>query len=1455
MKLKLLFLVSVIFLFCNMIHAQNPPIVKTKNITVKLDAAGNVTVNALDVDNGSTDNTGIASYMLTTSDAGTVCATAIEGNDLNITAPTGSIFTTVDFASYGTPNGSCGSFSLSSCHSANSQSVVSSYLINKNSATIPANNTVFLGDPCGNIGKRLYVSASYEPTAATLKSSLSFNCSNIGNNTVTLVVTDTDGNKSYATATIKVIDDIAPIITCPANISVNNDAGKCGAVVTFATPSFTDNCGSNGLPVVLTFTNAGALERFGPTQAQCDGVYGAGVVTINTQGIQEWKVPTTGKYSIRALGAQGGLNSVNTIAKPGLGADMYGEFNLVAGDVLKILVGQTGGETNIACAGAYRASGGGGGSFVTTSSNVPLIVAGGGNGVGWQSFTANGPGAKVTNTGTGGGTRKGRAGSGGGLVGNGISYRGADFGLSFINGGAGGDRSQCYSGVGGFGGGSGSEYEGGAGGGYTGGNSVTINSYGDPNLDDGAGSFNAGTNQTNIGNANSGMGKVVITLLSSPLVPSQTDVTGLTSGSLFPVGTTTLKYKITDKSGNTSTECSFDITVTDNQKPVIVSNGNKNVNVDADVCGANVTVSATATDNCTVGTPTGVRSDAKLLTDVYPVGTTTIAWNVTDINGNNALEVIQTVIVTDNQKPVIVSNGNKNINVDTDVCGANVTVSASATDNCTVGTPTGVRSDAKLLTDVYPVGTTTINWNVTDANGNDAVEVIQTVTVTDNQIPVITSNGDQNVNVDTDICGANVTVSATATDNCTVGTPAGVRSDAKLLTDVYPVGTTTIAWNVTDVNGNDAVEVIQTVTVTDNQVPVITSNGDQNVNVDTDVCGANVTVSASATDNCTVGTPTGVRSDAKLLTDVYPVGTTTIAWNVTDANGNDAVEVIQTVTVTDNQVPVITSNGDQNVNIDTNLCGANLTVSASATDNCSVGIPTGVRSDAKLLTDLYPVGTTTIKWNVKDVNGNDAVEVIQTITVTDNQIPVIVSNGNKNVNVDTNVCGANVTVLATATDNCTVGIPTGVRSDAKLLTDVYPVGTTTIKWNVQDSSGNNAVEVVQTVTVTDNQKPVIVSNGNKNVNVDANLCGANVIVSATATDNCTVGTPTGVRSDAKLLTDVYPVGTTTIIWNVKDVNGNDATAITQTVKVTDNTLPTVRTKNLTVALDAAGNASITANQIDNGSSDACGIASVTVSPNTFSCNNVGANTVTLTVTNVNGNKSSATATVTVQDNILPVAKAKDLTVELDDAGNASISANQINNGSSDNCGIADVTLDKLSFNCTNVGVNTVILTVKDKAGNTATATAKVTVVNTFGDNDKDGIPDNCDDDDDNDGISDSLDNCPVTFNPYQEDRNHNGIGDACDKDQINISEAFTPNGDGINDTWVISNIEYYPASTVRVFNRWGTEVFVARNYQNDWDGHYKGNSGSLPESSSYYYQLDLDGDGKIDREGWIYINR
>jgi len=91
---------------------------------------------------------------------GTICGTANEGFNVTLNCPLGMVITNIVFASYGTPNGSCGSYTIGGCHAANSVSVVSALAIGQNSVTIPANNSTF-GDPCGGTPKRLYIEAEY----------------------------------------------------------------------------------------------------------------------------------------------------------------------------------------------------------------------------------------------------------------------------------------------------------------------------------------------------------------------------------------------------------------------------------------------------------------------------------------------------------------------------------------------------------------------------------------------------------------------------------------------------------------------------------------------------------------------------------------------------------------------------------------------------------------------------------------------------------------------------------------------------------------------------------------------------------------------------------------------------------------------------------------------------------------------------------------------------------------------------------------------------------------------------------------------------------------------------------------------------------------------------------------------------------------------------------------------
>jgi hypothetical protein len=179
-----------------------------------------------------------------------------------------------------------------------------------------------------------------------------------------------------------------------------------------------------------------------------------------------------------------------------------------------------------------------------------------------------------------------------------------------------------------------------------------------------------------------------------------------------------------------------------------------------------------------------------------------------------------------------------------------------------------------------------------------------------------------------------------------------------------------------------------------------------------------------------------------------------------------------------------------------------------------------------------------------------------------------------------------------------------------------------------------------------------------------------------------------------------------------NANGCSITAAGVAVTVADNTPPVVHTQNLTVYLDASGNAVITAAQVNNGSTDNCAISTMSLDKTNFNCSDVGVKTVTLTVTDASNNTATGTAAITVADNTKPTVIVQNISVTLGAGGTATITAAQVNNGSSDNCAIASMVLDKTSFSCANIGSNTVTLTVTDVYGNSDFKTATVNVIGT-----------------------------------------------------------------------------------------------------------------------------------------------
>ncbi|MDY0781698.1 hypothetical protein SLH33_12945, partial [Tenacibaculum sp. IB213877] len=273
--------------------------------------------------------------------------------------------------------------------------------------------------------------------------------------------------------------------------------------------------------------------------------------------------------------------------------------------------------------------------------------------------------------------------------------------------------------------------------------------------------------------------------------------------------------------------------------------------------------------------------------------------------------------------------------------------------------------------------------------------------------------------------------------------------------------------------------------------------------------------------------------------------------------------------------------------------------------------------------------------------------------------------------------------------------------------DCSNIGDNTVTLTVTDNNGNSATNTT-TVTIEDTIAPVVNCVAPFSLSLD-DAGNATITVNDInngSTDNCGIAS----MSIDKTSFDCATIGDNIVTLTVTDNNGNSATNTT-TVTIEDVIAPVVNCVTpFSIQLDAAGNATLTVNDINNGSTDNCGIASMSIDKTSFDCATIGDNIVTLTVTDVNGNSATNTTTLTIEDVIAPVVNCvTPFSIQLDAAGNATLTVNDINNGSTDNCGIASMSIDKTSFDCATIGDNIVTLTVTDVNGNSATNTTTLTI--------------------------------------------------------------------------------------------------------------------------------------------------
>ena len=247
--------------------------------------------------------------------------------------------------------------------------------------------------------------------------------------------------------------------------------------------------------------------------------------------------------------------------------------------------------------------------------------------------------------------------------------------------------------------------------------------------------------------------------------------------------------------------------------------------------------------------------------------------------------------------------------------------------------------------------------------------------------------------------------------------------------------------------------------------------------------------------------------------------------------------------------------------------------------------------------------------------------------------------------------------------------------------------------------------------MVDQTKPVIVAKSSHTLVLDSNG-NATLIwedVDQGSTDNCAIT----YKMLSKTAFSCADLGTRTITLTAKDASGNTSTEEVE-VTVVDEIKPTLKAKtSYTIKLDESGKATLKWEDIDEGSTDNCAITSKTISKPDFSCSDLGENKITVTAKDASGNSSTAEVTVVVVDEIKPTLKAKtSYTIKLEESGTATLKWEDIDEGSSDNCGISQRSLSKTVFTRKEGGDNKVTYTVTDGSGNTSSAeiTVRVDVV-------------------------------------------------------------------------------------------------------------------------------------------------
>jgi large repetitive protein len=760
----------------------------------------------------------------------------------------------------------------------------------------------------------------------------------------------------------------------------------------------------------------------------------------------------------------------------------------------------------------------------------------------------------------------------------------------------------------------------------------------------------------------------------NPLTPQVT--CNPVSGSMFPLGVTTINCSASDAAGNLATG-NFRVTVRDTTPPLL-----QNVP-------ASLTAEATGPTGAPVSyqTPTAMDVvDGLAAVTCTPtsgstiaLGAATVTCSATDKAGNTANRTF-VVTVVDTTPPALSLPATITAEA-SGSAGAGVTYTATAADAVDGSRPV---TCSPASGSNFAIGTTTVTCAASDTRGNTATSSF-TVTVQDTTKPSLTLPAAITVEA-TGLFGAAVPYVVGATD-VVDGAVAVTCSSAS--SAPFALGTTVVTCTATDTHGNTASGSFA-VTVVDTTPPSLTVPADMTVEA-TGPSGATVSYSTSAMDlvNGTI-TP----SCAPASGSTFPLAATMVTCAATDAAGNTASKSFH-VTVHDTTPPVVTVPADITAEA-TGASGAAVSFSTSAAD--IVDGPTAVIC-TPASGSTFALGNATVTCSATDAHGNTGSAGF-TVMVVDTTPPSLSLPADITAEA-TGPSGAAVSYTASASDlvdgvvviTCEPGSGTTVA-----------LGTTTVTCTATDTHGNTATGSF-TVLVRDTTPPSLTVPTDRMVEATG-PSGAAVTYTATATDlvDGSVAVTCAPASGA-----TFALGATEVSCTSTDAHHNTGSA-SFTVTVRDTTPP-----NITVPADITAEASGPAGAVVTYTASATDLVDGNVAVICSSASGatfaLGLTPVTCAASDAHGNTARANFRVTVRDTTppaltLPGHLIAEATGPSGVAVTYTASAIDVVDGSvAPSCSPASGTIVAL-------GITTVTCSATDTAGNRASGSFTVTVVDT-----------------------------------------------------------------------------------------------------------------------------------------------